>query len=140
MIKFYILVSLLEIYVRTVYSQTSDKDTLSEIMILIFSPAVDNQKYNEQLLLLSRDPLGIDKRNISVLEIFPTGGLESDGSEMSDYRINKFRMECKVLKNEFRIILMDSEKSIILNLSEVIAVNKIFELIDSHIKKKGNKD
>ena len=133
--KYYLLISLFIIFSRMGLCRVTEENTISGRTILIFSPAVDNQKYKEQIQLLSMDPLGLDKRKISILEIFPTGGLESDGSEMEDSRIIKFRTDYKISINEFRIILIDNDESVLLNSSEVIEEEKLFDLIDSQSPK-----
>jgi hypothetical protein len=128
--KYYILTSVCILNFAPSYSQVTSEN-LSGRSILIFSPAVSNEQYNEQIRLLSIDPLELDQRNISILEIFPAGGIESDGSEMGEIRVNKFRMDYKISINEFRLILLDADSSVILNATDVTDLYRLINLIDS---------
>jgi hypothetical protein len=133
--KYYLFISLFLLYSRIGFPQITEKNSISGRTILIFSPEVSNLKYKNQIQLLSRNPIGLDKRKISILEIFPSGGIKSDGSEMEDSMVIKFRTDYKISISEFRIILLDTNESVIINRPEVIEEEKLFDIIDSQLLK-----
>ena len=108
-----------------------DLSLLPSRVLIIFSPGVNNDKYREQLLQLSKDPAGLDKNNISILEIFPTGGLEADGSTMEENKVEKFRKKFKVPDTEFRIVLLDEKEFILLESGEVADPATLFKAAGS---------
>ena len=103
--------------------------------LMIFSPDVQYISYREQLILLSRDPIGLDQRKISILEIFPIGGIEADGSIMDEDRVVNLRKEYKISDADFRIILLGETGDVKLNISETITDQALFKLIDEEPEK-----
>ncbi len=114
------------------FSQPRDITHDSTAYLLIFSPDVKNESYEKQLNLLSKDPLGIDERNLQILEIFPAGGLEADGTSMDDDRVEKLRTDYNVQNNEFRIVLIDGKGKARFNKSEVANTRELFNLLDNN--------
>jgi hypothetical protein len=109
-----------------------EKDTYPENnrFILIFSPDVNNDKYQQELLLLAKDPIGLDQRNILILEIFPSGGIEANGDSMDESRADNLRKEYGVHPNEFHVILVDKDHKIKLDKRETAGSEEIFKLLE----------
>jgi hypothetical protein len=97
---------------------------------MIFAPDVKEENYVNQLLILSKDPIELDRRNILILEIFPEGGLEPDGTSMDEGKARKLRIDYKIGDNEFRIILLDKSGSVVLNSPKTVENQEIFRLLD----------
>lgn len=112
------------------FGQHSDTIPDDNRYILLFSPDVNNDKYQQELLLLAKDPLGLDRRNILILEIFPEGGIEADGTSMGETRAEKLRKEYAVKKNEFLLILLDTGHKVKLRKSDTEGCAELFKLLD----------
>ena len=110
--------------------QVSTEAQKTPVMFMIFSPDVREENYRNQLLSLSKNPIELDQRNIVVLEIFPTGGLEPDGTAMEEDKAKKIRAEHNISDKEFRIIIVDSVGAIVLNSSKTIENQEIFKLLE----------
>ena len=122
-----LLIIVILIFSKDVYSQAVE---LKPVNVLIFSPDAKNKKYQEQIIMLGQDPLGLDKRNISILEIFPGGGLEADGSMMEASRAKKLRMDYGIQITDFRIVLIVNDSIPKLNQGETIDNGRLFKIID----------
>lgn len=110
--------------------QGNDSVHVKNRYILLFSPDVNNAKYQQELLLLAKDPLGLDRRNILILEIFPEGGLEADGTSMEEERAQKLRTDYGVNNDEFLLILVDADQRVKLRKNDTAGCTELFRLLD----------
>ena len=112
------------------FSQENDSIPGNDRYILIFSPDVNNEKYTRELSLLAKDPLGLDSRNILILEIFPEGGIEADGTSMDKIRAEKFRKDYSVNQDEFLLILLDTGHQVRLEKRDTAGCVELFKLLN----------
>jgi len=102
--------------------------------IWVFSASINSEKYNESLMLLTKDPLGLDKRNTFIIELFPEGGIGPDGKPIGEDEIKLIRNHFLLKPTEFKIILMDLEHKEIYRSDKPISCKEIFDRFDSEDK------
>ncbi|HLF33887.1 MAG TPA: DUF4174 domain-containing protein [Cyclobacteriaceae bacterium] len=129
-IKYYLFVILATLAVVDALGQIAEETANSTSLLMIFAPDIKEENYGNQLLILSKEPIELDRRNILILEIFPEGGLEPDGSSMDEEKARKLRIDYKIGDHEFRIILLDKSGSVILNSPKTVENQEIFKLLD----------
>jgi hypothetical protein len=113
------------------YRPFSGTDLNGSYQLLIFSPDVNDKRYQHQLLKLTRDPMGMDERGVEILEIFPSAGIEADGSAMEEENVNKLRIEFSVPEEKFAVIVINQERKVLYNRPEILEITGLFKLIDA---------
>ena len=109
----------------------SGTDQNGSYQLLIFSPDVNDERYQQQLMKLTRDPMGMDERGVEILEIFPSAGIEADGSAMEEENVNKLRNEFSVPNGKFTVIVINRERKVLYNGPEILEATGLFKLIDT---------
>jgi len=99
--------------------------------VWIFATNIKSDKYNESLKLLSKDPLGIDKRNIYIIEVFTQGGIGPGGNSISTVNTQSIRKHFSLENEEFKLILTDKGYKEIFREDKPISCNEIFRLFDA---------
>ena len=67
--------------------------------ILIFAPGNRSDDYLQAITRLTKDPLGLDERNILIFEIFETGGIGPGGESLSEEQVISIREHFKMPNN-----------------------------------------
>lgn len=98
--------------------------------ILIFAPDNQSKSYNQMISMLTRDPLGIDKRNIKIFEIFQAGGIGPDGKSISGEDVTSIRKYYNTEPSNFNIVLSIRKFEEIFRSNKILTVNEIFEKFD----------
>lgn len=98
--------------------------------ILIFAPDNQSKSYNQMISMLTRDPLGIDKRNIKIFEIFQAGGIGPDGESISGEDVTSIRKYYNIEPSNFNVILSIRKFEEIFRSNKIFTVNEIFEKFD----------
>ncbi|MBS0001304.1 MAG: DUF4174 domain-containing protein [Cyclobacteriaceae bacterium] len=102
----------------------------SNQLILLFAGNNRSPDYEKALLELSKDPIGLDSRDLLLFEIFQTGGIQPDGSSLSEEEAEKLRDFFKVNKSEFSIVIVDKNLQEIFRAEQPVTVKEIFSAID----------
>jgi hypothetical protein len=98
--------------------------------ILIFASDNQSKPYYEMISILTRDPLGIDKRNITIFEIFRAGGIGPYGESISEEDVTTIRKYYDIGLSNFNVILTVRKFEEILKTDKPISIDKIFEQFD----------
>lgn len=99
--------------------------------IILFAPTNQNDLYNQALLNLTKNPLGLDERDIVIFEIFEQGGIRADNSSLSQEEAIEFRDYFKVDKEAFTMILLNYQKEELRRSDKPVNLNEIFSVFDS---------
>ncbi len=99
-------------------------------LILIFSENNRSPEYEQALLELSRDPLGLDQRDLIIFEIFTTGGIYPDGSALSEADAEILRNYFKIETSAFTIVIINKQLEEIFRSSHPVSVKDLFKTID----------
>ena len=86
--------------------------------IIIFASDNRSGQYMQSISKLTKDPLGLDQRNILIFEIFETGGIGPGGESLSEEQVNSIREYYLIESGDF---------------SEVLATNNFREIYRSDI-------
>ncbi len=100
-------------------------------LILLFAPDNRSSHFEKALLNLSRDPLGLDKRDILIFEIFRSGGIMPDGSPLSEKEADTLRNYYQIDPGSFRIVLINMDNDEIRRFSEPVTGKAIFTEFDT---------
>lgn len=100
-------------------------------LILIFSQSNHDTDYEKSLNILASDPLGMDKLDIVIFEIFTVGGISPDGSAITDEDVVQLRQFYEVPFNEFKIILVDKNSRKVYESWEPIPLSQILRSFES---------
>jgi hypothetical protein len=78
-------------------------------LILIFARDNRSELYERTLLEIAKDPLGMDKRDVLIFEIFRGGGIHPNGSSLSEEEVKPLWDFYRMSENDFMIILIDKK-------------------------------
>lgn len=99
-------------------------------LILIFSVSNRSPEYEKALFELSRDPLGLDRRDLIIFEIFPNGGIYPDGSPISEEEAKDLRNYYQIATSPFTLIVISRQLEEIFRSPVPLPVSEIFKKID----------
>lgn len=102
----------------------------SNQLILLFAESNRSTEYEKMLLELSRDPLGLDQRDLIIFEIFPSGGLLPDGTSMSEEDALELQEYFNVDKSSFAAVVVNKNLQEIYRTEKPVPVKEIFTEID----------
>jgi hypothetical protein len=80
--------------------------------------------------MLIRDPLGLDKRDIKIFEIFIEGGIGPTGESYSINEVTSIRKFYHIENPEFKILLLRGKFQQIFQSDVPVVVEDIFEKFD----------
>jgi len=98
--------------------------------ILIFAPDNQSRPYDQSISILTRDPLGIDSRNIKIFEIFIAGGIGPGGESFSEEEVISIRKHYDIDPSNFNIILSLKNFEEIYRSDKPIEIDEIFQKFD----------
>jgi hypothetical protein len=99
-------------------------------LILLFAASNRSADYEQMLLEFSRDPLGLDQRDLVIFEIFQSGGLLPDGSSLSDEDTRELREYFNVENGSFAVVVVDKNLQEVYRTGKPVTVKEIFGEID----------
>lgn len=102
----------------------------SNQLLLVFSESNRSPEYERILRELSKDPLGLDRRDIIVFEVFPNGGINPDGSAISEEEAKVLRDYYQVAISSFTLIVINRHLEEIFRSAVPLPVGEIFKNID----------
>lgn len=98
--------------------------------ILIFAPDNRSDQYVQSISLLTKDPLGLDERNIVIFEIFETGGIGPGGESLSEEQVTLIRKHYLIENGEFSEILVKNNFREIFRSESPVEINMVFRHFD----------
>ena len=98
--------------------------------VIIFAPDNRSDLYGQSISRLTKDPLGLDKRNIVIFEIFTTGGLGPGGESLSEEQVTSIRQHYNINGGEFSEILVTRNFKEIYKSNIPIEIKEIFRNFD----------
>jgi hypothetical protein len=99
-------------------------------LILIFSPGNKYLDYELALQELSKDPLGLDQRDLVIFEIFPKGGILPDGKSLSEEDAGALRLYYDIEIARFTMIIVDKHQTEVYRSTQPVPLTQIFKSID----------
>jgi hypothetical protein len=79
---------------------------------------------------LTKDPLGLDQRNILIFEIFKTGGIGPGGESLSEEQVNSIREYYAIDSGNFSEVLVSNNFREIYRSEMPIEIMEIFLYFD----------
>jgi hypothetical protein len=98
--------------------------------ILIFASDNQSKLYEQSINLLIKDPLGIDKRNIKIFEVFVEGGIGPGGEPFSSEEVISIRKYFNIESSAFNILLAQQNFKEIFRSDKPVSVDDIFQKFD----------
>ena len=98
--------------------------------ILIFASDNQSKLYEQSINLLIKDPLGIDKRNIKIFEVFVEGGIGPGGESFSSEEVISIRKYFNIESSEFNILLAHQNFNEIFRSDKPVSIDDIFQKFD----------
>ena len=110
-------------FVLSTYDQSTNA-------IIIFAPDNRSDLYGQSISRLTKDPLGLDQRNIVIFEIFTTGGLGPGGESLSEEQVASIRQYYNIDGGEFSEILVARNFKEIYKSDIPIEIKEVFRNFD----------
>lgn len=98
--------------------------------IIIFAKDNRSDLYEKSISSLTKDPLGLDERNIVIFEIFTTGGIGPGGESLSEEQVDSIRQYYTINSGDFSEILVSGGFKEIFRSEVPIEVKEIFRNFD----------
>jgi len=98
--------------------------------IIIFAPDNRSAEYEQSLYLLTKDPIGLDQRNVLIFEIFASGGIGPGGESFSEEQVNAIRTYYQADAQRFMVLLTRKHFEEILRSEKPMQLDDIFQSFD----------
>ena len=98
--------------------------------IIIFAPDNRSEQYIQSITMLTKDPLGLDQRNILIFEIFETGGIGPGGESLSEEQVNSIRKHYNIERVNFSEVLVTNSFREIYRSENPVEIKEIFQYFD----------
>ena len=98
--------------------------------IIIFAKDNRSDLYEKSISNLTKDPLGLDERNIVIFEIFTTGGIGPGGESLTEEQVDSIRQYYTINSGDFSEILVSGGFKEIFRSEVPIEVKEIFRNFD----------
>ncbi len=98
--------------------------------IIIFAPDNRSGQYMESISRLTKDPLGLDQRNILIFEIFKTGGIGPGGEALSEEQVTSIREYYLIHGGDFSEVLVTNNFKEIYRSDVPVEINDVFRYFD----------
>ena len=112
------------------YPQALSRYEDSPNAVMIFAPDNQSRLYNQSITLLTKDPIGIDKRAIKIFEVFIAGGIGPQGESFTEEEVTSIRKYYDIDPSNFNILLMHKHFMEIHRSDKPIKVEEIFQKFD----------
>jgi len=98
--------------------------------IIIFAPDNRSDLYGQSISRLTKDPLGLDQRNIVIFEIFTTGGLGPGGESLTEEQVTSIRQHYNIDGGDFSEILVTRNFKEIYRSDIPVEIKEVFRNFD----------
>ena len=98
--------------------------------IIIFAPDNRSDQYVQSISRLTKDPLGLDERNILIFEIFETGGIGPGGESLSEEHVISIREHFKIESGNFSEVLVTNNFREIYRSEDPVEIKEVFKYFD----------
>ena len=98
--------------------------------IIIFAPDNHSDQYMQSISMLTKDPLGLDQRNIVIFEIFKSGGIGPGGESLSEYQVTLIRKHYLIESGNFSEVLVTHSFREIFRSEIPLEIKEIFRHFD----------
>lgn len=98
--------------------------------IIIFAKDNRSDLYEKSISSLTKDPLGLDERNIVIFEIFTAGGIGPGGESLTEEQVDSIRQYYTINSGDFSEILVSGGFKEIFRSQVPIEVKEIFRNFD----------
>ena len=97
-------------------------------LILVFAENNRSVEYGRAMTELSKDPLGLDRRDMLIFEVFERGGIQPDGSSLSEEETAALRNYFGI-DGKFSIVILDKRLQEIYRTDQPVTLQEIFKVI-----------
>jgi hypothetical protein len=97
-------------------------------LILVFAEDNRSAEYGRAMTELSKDPLGLDRRDMLIFEVFERGGIQPDGSSLSEEETAALRNYFGI-NGKFAIVILDKRLQEIYRAEQPVSIQEIFKSI-----------
>ncbi len=98
--------------------------------IIIFAPDNRSDLYMQSISRLTKDPLGLDQRNIVIFEIFKAGGIGPGGESLSEEQVTSIREYYIIDDGDFSEVLVTNNFKEIYRSDIPVEVKEVFRYFD----------
>jgi hypothetical protein len=98
--------------------------------IIIFAKDNRSDLYAKSITSLTKDPIGLDERNIVIFEIFTTGGIGPGGESLTTEQVTSIRQYYTIDSGDFSEILVSGSFKEIFRSDVPIEIKEIFRNFD----------
>lgn len=106
---------------------TYDKNTNA---VIIFAPDNRSGQYMQSISRLTKDPLGLDQRNILIFEIFKTGGIGPGGEALTEEQVTSIREYYLIDSGDFSEVLVTNNFREIYRSDIPVDIKEVFRYFD----------
>ncbi|MGD9327866.1 MAG: DUF4174 domain-containing protein [Cyclobacteriaceae bacterium] len=98
--------------------------------IVIFAPDNRSAQYMQSITNLTKDPLGLDQRNILIFEIFKTGGIGPGGESLTEEQVTSIREYYLIDGGDFSEVLVTNNFREIHRSDVPVDIKEVFRYFD----------
>lgn len=98
--------------------------------IIIFAPDNRSGQYKQSISRLTKDPLGLDQRNILIFEIFKTGGIGPGGESLTEEQVTSIREYYLIESIGFSEVLVTNNFREIYRSDIPVEIKEVFRYFD----------
>jgi hypothetical protein len=98
--------------------------------IIIFAPDNRSAQYMQSISRLTKDPLGLDQRNILIFEIFKTGGIGPGGEALTEEQVTSIREYYLINSDDFTEVLVRNNFREIYRSDIPVEITEVFRYFD----------
>jgi hypothetical protein len=99
-------------------------------LILLFAPNNRAPEYEQMLIEFSKDPIGLDRRDMVIFEIFQFGGIKPDGTSLSEDEAQILRNYFNVGNGIFSVLILGKNLQEKYRAAQPVTTKEIFGEID----------
>ena len=99
-------------------------------VLIIFTPAADQEHYAAQNTILAQQPAGLDERDMVIIRVVAPDTVTMDGDRAVNM-VNSFQERYAVKPDQFRTVLVGKDGSVKLEQSTPVTTDTLFNLIDA---------
>ncbi|HEY9660301.1 MAG TPA: DUF4174 domain-containing protein [Allocoleopsis sp.] len=78
-------------------------------ILLVFAPSTDSSQYRQQMQVWQADVVGVDDRDLKLVQILGIGESQVDGRSLSSASADRLRQQFGITPEEFAVLLVGKD-------------------------------